>query len=119
MPIHLVLPITLTIAAGAVLVHVWIAFRVGQMRAVHKVSIGDGGAEPLVARMRAHANYVENAPFFLILLGLVVLRRLSRAGEEPCLRGRARWRIGQQRAADGAVRAVATVRPIPSLCHRR
>jgi uncharacterized membrane protein YecN with MAPEG domain len=77
MPTHLVLPITLTIAGAAALINIWIGARVGQMRAVHKVSIGDGGAQPLVARMRAHANYVENAPFFLILLALVELARGS------------------------------------------
>ena len=77
MPIHLVLPITLTIAGAAALLHIWIANRVGEMRRFHKVSIGDGGVEPLIARMRAHANFIENAPFFLILLALVELARGS------------------------------------------
>jgi uncharacterized membrane protein YecN with MAPEG domain len=73
MPIHLVLPITLTMAGAAALINIWITMRVAQMRAAHKVSIGDGGALPLIARMRAHSNFVENAPFFLILLGLIEL----------------------------------------------
>ncbi|MDB5670617.1 MAG: putative relative of glutathione S-transferase superfamily-like protein [Alphaproteobacteria bacterium] len=75
----LVLPITLTIAGAAALVNIWIAYRVGQMRGLHKVSIGDGGAQPLIARMRAHSNFVEYTPFFLILLGLVEMARGSPA----------------------------------------
>jgi hypothetical protein len=67
------LPITLTIAGAAALLNIWLAWRVGRMRGTHKVSIGDGGREPLIARMRAQANFVEYTPFFLILLGLIEL----------------------------------------------
>ena len=73
----LVLPITLTLAGAATLVNIWIGYRVGQMRAVHKVSVGDGGAQPLIARMRAHANFVEYTPFFLILMALIEMARGS------------------------------------------
>jgi uncharacterized membrane protein YecN with MAPEG domain len=69
----MILPITLTMAGAATLLNMWLAYRVGQMRRAHRVSIGDGGALPLVARMRAQANFVEYTPFFLILLGLVEL----------------------------------------------
>jgi uncharacterized membrane protein YecN with MAPEG domain len=69
----MILPITLTIAGAAALVNMWLGGRVGRMRVAHKVSIGDGGIEPLTRRMRAQANFVEYAPFFLILLGLVEL----------------------------------------------
>jgi uncharacterized membrane protein YecN with MAPEG domain len=69
----MILPITLTMAGAAALLNIWLALRVGRMRHVHRVSIGDGGAEPLIARMRAHANFVEYTPFFLILLGLIEL----------------------------------------------
>ena len=73
----LVLPITLTLAGAAMLINAWIAYRVGQMRGLHKVSIGDGGVEPLIARMRAHSNFAEYTPFFLILLGLIEMARGS------------------------------------------
>jgi uncharacterized membrane protein YecN with MAPEG domain len=63
------LPITLTIAAGAALVNVWLMIRCGQARTKGGVSIGDGGDEFLIRRMRAHANFVESAPFVLVLLG--------------------------------------------------
>lgn len=73
----MILPITLTIAAAATLLNIWIAWRVGQVRIAHKVSIGDGGNDALTARMRAHGNYTEYTPFFLILLLLIELARGS------------------------------------------
>lgn len=69
----IVLPITLTIAAAAVLLNLWLGVRIARLRMVHKVMTGDGGSAPLIARMRAQANFIENAPLFLILLGLVEL----------------------------------------------
>jgi uncharacterized membrane protein YecN with MAPEG domain len=74
----MVLPITLTFAGAAAILHIWLAARVSRMRVAHKVSIGDGGAEPLVRRMRAHANYGENMPIVLIMIGLIEL-----AGGDP------------------------------------
>jgi uncharacterized membrane protein YecN with MAPEG domain len=71
------LPITLTIAGAAALLNFWLSARVSQLRARHKVSIGDGGNEQVATRMRAHANFVEYTPFFLILLGLIELARGS------------------------------------------
>jgi uncharacterized membrane protein YecN with MAPEG domain len=69
----MILPISLTIAGAATLVNLWLGGRVSRMRLAHKVSIGDGGVAPLVARMRAQANFVEYTPFFLILLALIEL----------------------------------------------
>jgi uncharacterized membrane protein YecN with MAPEG domain len=73
-----VLPITLAIAAAAAVLHIWLAARVSAVRNSQKVSIGDGGNEALIRRMRAHANYGENMPVALILLALVEL-----AGGDP------------------------------------
>ncbi|MGP1351934.1 MAG: MAPEG family protein [Parasphingopyxis sp.] len=67
------LEITLIIAAAAALLNIWLAVRVGRVRTSAKVSVGDGGNEMLTRRMRAHANYAEYTPFFLILLALVEL----------------------------------------------
>lgn len=64
----LTLPVTLTIAAGAALVNIWLMIRCGQARTKGGVSIGDGGNDFLIRRMRAHANFVESAPFVLVLL---------------------------------------------------
>jgi uncharacterized membrane protein YecN with MAPEG domain len=67
------LEITLIIAAAAALLNIWLAVRVGRVRTSEQVSVGDGGNEAVIRRMRAHANFVEYTPFFLILLGLVEL----------------------------------------------
>ena len=67
----MILPITLTIAAAAALLHVWLSVRVSQLRLRHKVLIGDEGNRSVGARMRAHGNYAENMPLFLILLALI------------------------------------------------
>ena len=67
------LPITLTIAAGAALVNIWLMIRCGQARTKGKVSIGDGGDDFLIRRMRAHANFIESTPFVLILIAALEL----------------------------------------------
>lgn len=65
------LPITLTFAAAAALINLWLAMRIGRIRMAEKVLHGDGGNSPLSKRMRAQSNYVEYTPFVLILTGLV------------------------------------------------
>src|SRR3546814_18284343 len=61
----IILPISLTIAAGAALLNLWIALLVGRVRTKEKVFIGDDGNDLLTRRMRAHSNCVENTPFML------------------------------------------------------
>jgi uncharacterized protein len=70
---QITLPITLTIAAAAVLINIWLGTRVSRLRLRHKVSVGDGGNDAISCRMRAHANFIEYTPLFLILLALVEL----------------------------------------------
>lgn len=69
----LILPISLTAAAAAAFINVWLGFRVGQVRTSEKVSVGDGGNERVIRRMRAHANFAEFTPFVLILIVLLEL----------------------------------------------
>lgn len=45
--------------------------RVGSQRIGKKVSLGDGGDSHLIARIRAHGNFIETAP--LALIGLIAL----------------------------------------------
>jgi len=73
----MILPVTLVIAAAAGLINIWLAIRVTQMRSKNNVWLGDGGHEPVLARTRAHLNFVEYAPFVLILVALIELARGS------------------------------------------
>jgi len=67
------LPITLTSAAAAAIISIWLMMRVGRVRGAEKVSIGDGGNENVIRRMRAHANFVEGTPFVLVLIAAIEL----------------------------------------------
>lgn len=67
----MILPISLTVAGAAALINLWLAIRVGQVRTSQKVSIGDGGNDAVIRRMRAHSNFVEYTPFILILIALI------------------------------------------------
>ena len=69
----IILPVTLTIAGAAAILHVWLSSRVVRARRPLKLSVGDGGNDSVLRRMRAHANFAENAPIFLILLALLEL----------------------------------------------
>jgi uncharacterized membrane protein YecN with MAPEG domain len=69
----MLLPITLTLAAAAALLNLWLGIRVSRVRMANKVLHGDGGCDLLMKRMRAQANFVEYTPFVLILFGLVEL----------------------------------------------
>ena len=63
--------ITLSFAAAAALINIWLAARVSLVRVKRERVMGDGGDPVLLARMRAHANFVEYTPFALILSGLI------------------------------------------------
>jgi uncharacterized protein len=71
------LPITLTAVGLAAIINIWLSIRVGQVRTREKVSIGDGGNEAVIRRMRAHSNYIENTPFILALIAAIELARGS------------------------------------------
>ena len=68
-----ILPVTLAAAAAAAILNFWLALRVGAVRRAMRISVGDGGSEPLQRRMRAQANYVENTPFVLALIAVIEL----------------------------------------------
>jgi len=71
----MILPVTLTFAAAAALINIWLAMRAGSARVKAKVLHGDGGDVRLLARMRAHANFTEYAPFVVILSGVIEMAR--------------------------------------------
>lgn len=109
----MVLPATLAIAAACGLINLWLALRVSQRRVAKKVMIGDGGDSVMVSRGRAHANFVEYAPFVLILIALIELAR----GASPWLWGlgivfvlaRVAHPIGMDHAAPNPFRAGGAV----------
>lgn len=67
----MILPVALTAAGAAALINIWLGARASQVRMSQKIVHGDGGNPLMLRRMRAHANFTENAPFFLILLALL------------------------------------------------
>jgi uncharacterized protein len=71
----MILPISLTAAGFAALINIWLGIRIGQVRTREKISVGDGGNEALIRRMRAQANFIEFTPIVLILIALVEMAR--------------------------------------------
>jgi uncharacterized membrane protein YecN with MAPEG domain len=67
----MLLTTTLCFAAAAVLVNFWLGMRIGKLRHSEKVSVGDGGKDSLIRRMRAQANFIEQTPLTVILVALV------------------------------------------------
>lgn len=79
----MILPITLASAAAAAVLNIWLSIRIGMIRTQKKISVGDGGDEGLIRRMRAQANFIENTPIVLVLIAAVELAR----GPNPWLMG--------------------------------
>lgn len=106
------LPITLTIAGACALMTLWLAFRVTQTRMKHNIAMGDAGNPDMIIRGRAHANFSEYTPLFLILLGLLELGGGSPfwlwvAGALFVL-GRLAHAVGMSRPAPNALRIGGT-----------
>lgn len=101
----MILPITLTIAGACALITIWLGLRVSRLRLQRKVSVGDGGDAVVLARMRAHANFTEYAPLFLVLLGLIELG----IGSEPWL-----WGVAILFVVGRLIHAFGMDRPAPN-----
>lgn len=71
----MILPISLTAAGIAALINIWLGIRIGQVRTREKISVGDGGNDALIRRMRAQANFIEFTPIVLVLVAVVELAR--------------------------------------------
>lgn len=69
----MLLQTTLCLAAAAAVINLWLAMRIGKLRMSAKVLHGDGGNDALMQRMRAQANFIENVPLALILIGAIEL----------------------------------------------
>lgn len=65
--------ITLLFASLHVLLMLALLVPISRHRHDHKIGVGDGG-DPLLARkVRVHGNFIEHAPFALLMLGLLEL----------------------------------------------
>ena len=69
----ILLPVTLSTAAAAAVLNIWLSARVIAARRPLKIGVGDGGSDAVLRRMRAHANFAENMPLILILLAAIEL----------------------------------------------
>jgi len=67
----MIMPVTLTSCAAAGLITIWLGMRIGKLRGQLKVSVGHGGHDSLVRRMRAQLNFVEYTPFVLLLIAAI------------------------------------------------
>lgn len=64
------LPITTLLTSFLALWLLVLSANVIRYRGVSKVSLGDGGDEPLTRRIRAQANLTEYAPVIIAMVGL-------------------------------------------------
>ena len=71
------MPITALFAGLLAPLYILLVLRVIGMRRSARVSLGDGGDKDLVRRMRVHANFAENVPYALVLMGLAESLRAS------------------------------------------
>jgi len=69
----MLLPTTLSLAAAAAIVNIWLAMRCGRVRMKENIMHGDGGNPLMMRRMRAHSNFIENTPLVIILVAVIEL----------------------------------------------
>ncbi len=67
----MMLTTTLSLAAAAAIINIWLTTRIGWLRMSGKILHGDGGDPLLSRRMRAQLNFAENVPLVLILIAAI------------------------------------------------
>ena len=109
----MLLPTTLCLAASAALINLWLGGRISKVRHAAKISVGDGGHEQLVCRMRSQANFIENVPLTLVLVAAIELA--GKGGIWLALVGavfmisRVAHPLGMERPSPNALRAGGTM----------
>lgn len=68
------LTITPIYAALLAFLYIWLSFKVISQRRSDRISYGDGGNTNMLKVMRTHSNFVEYAPFALLLIAMVELQ---------------------------------------------
>ena len=69
----MILTTTLSAAAAAALINLWLMVRCAKVRVASGIVHGDEGNPLMGRRMRAHANFIESAPLVLILIAAIEL----------------------------------------------
>ena len=65
--------ITLLFASLHVLLMLALLVPISRHRHAHRIGLGDGGDKVLARKIRVHGNFVEHAPFALLVLALLEL----------------------------------------------
>lgn len=73
----IILPVTLSTAAAAAVINIWLGMRIGRLRHATGISVGDGGNDLLLRRMRAQLNFAENTPLVLVMLAALELANMG------------------------------------------
>lgn len=60
-------PATAILTALCALLLVFLSTHISVLRVRHKVSVGDGGVNPLMRAIRLHGNTAEHVPIYLLL----------------------------------------------------
>lgn len=109
----MILPTTLSMAAAAALINLWLSIRCGQVRSKAGISIGTGGNDLMERRMRAQLNFVENTPWVLALVAALELAGKGGAWLAPVaavyMLGRVAHGLGMDGTAFGKGRTIGTV----------
>ena len=66
-------PITALYLAIFALFGTYLYVMCGRIRGPERISLGDGGRADLQLAMRRHANFVENVPYFMIMMAALEL----------------------------------------------
>lgn len=75
------IPVTAIVTALCALLLVGLSAHISRLRFKHKVSLGDGGVNPLLRAVRLHGNTTEHAPIFILLCAAFELS----VGTDPLL----------------------------------
>ncbi|MBN8484869.1 MAG: MAPEG family protein [Sphingomonadales bacterium] len=109
----MILPTTLSMAAAAALINLWLSIRCGQVRSKAGISIGTGGNDLMERRMRAQLNFVENTPWVLALVAVLELAGKGGAWLAPVagiyMLGRVAHGLGMDGTTFGKGRTIGTL----------
>ena len=69
--------ITFLYASLLIILAVFMAYKVGTTRLKTNTLLGAGDSSEMLQSVRGHGNLIENAPFFIILIGLLEMQGIA------------------------------------------